>query len=364
MTKFEKLKNATSKSTKFLSSKKHKVVLLMLLVAWLIFACSVKKPEAPSVVEKKPIKVRCNDNNINHPMASGAMSSWKSFFVLFGLAWFLALSIGIPLSYEFKRIGQGTTFLKFGCRCLLWIVSVFTGLLFVGLWTMDNGPTETLAPNFLAACKPHGLDLLCSPDSHPEDWNPVVWVNCTTPSDMWMPALSNSLPILVAIQAYLMVIAFATCIHYFDWKTIWGQVSGLITQVINVALTVCTGCFIIFCNDANFNADFVSGYVKSAVVACACIAIDYYWCETGIEDQELPRYWNDVLNKEIIPEIGQLPTNLIPLRYELDNNLATTRPIAGDDDIDANPPPYSKLRSSGNDDPPPDYDKSFSLIQL
>jgi hypothetical protein len=109
---------------------------------------------------------------------------------------------------------------------------------------------------------------------------------------------------------------------------------------------------------------FLDDYALCFFIAVVVILVDFYLCLGGVEDSELPRYWNDVLNKEIIPEKGQLPTNLIPSQYELDNNLATTGPIAGDDDIDANPPPYSKLQPSRNEDPPPDYDKSFSLIQL
>jgi hypothetical protein len=348
MSKFAQVKNFVfTKLTKFLSSRKNDVVFLMLIVAWLFLHLNVKKPED---LPPPSVKVKCNDPNINHPMASQAMSSWKSFFVLFGLAWFSALSIGIPLTHEFKRIGRGTTFLKFCDRCLLWIVSIFFGFLFVFIWTTRNSTSETLAPNFLAVCQPHGLDLLCSPDS-PLDR--VVSVNCTTPPEMWIPALSNSLPLLAAIQAYLMVLTFAICIHYFRWKTIWDKVSGLITQVINVALPVCTGCFIIFCNKANFNTDFVSDYVKSAVVACACIAIDYYWCETGIEDPILPRYWNYVPGyEEVILENEQIPKNPISSRHE--PPAATTGTTSGNEN---NPPPYSKLQPSRNEDLPPDYDK-------
>jgi hypothetical protein len=364
MTNFEKVKNAFSKSTRFLSSRKYLVIFLMLLIAWIFFLCFAKKPEVQSdLLKTKPVKVKCNDPNINHPMASQTMSSWKAFFILFGLAWFLTLTVGIRLTHEFKRIGKGTTFLKCFVRALLWILTLFTGSLYVELF-MNNGPTEKLAPNFLAACRPRDLDFLCNPESYPEDWNPVVWVTCTTPAQMWIPALSNSLSILVAVQAYLMVITIFNVWFYFCWKGIWGKISCFLLQITNVGLTVATACLIIFCNEVSFNMKFLDDYALSFFIAMVVILVDFYLCLGGVEDPELPRFWNDVLNKEIIPEKGQLPTNMIPSQYELDNNLATTGPIAGDDDIDANPPPYSKLQPSRNEDPPPDYDKSFSLIQL
>ncbi len=359
MTKFAKVKNAISKSTRFLSSRKYLVALLILLILWFILGCIVKIQKLQSDVEMKPVKIKCHDPNINQPMASQAMSSWKKFFIEFGMCWFSLLSVGIPLTCEFRQINKGTTLGQFCRFSIVWISSLLTGSLFVWL-SINLSPFETLAPNFLAACQPHGLDLLCNPDSH-LDRDRVVSVTCTTPAQMWIPALSNALPTLAAIQAYLVVITSLNCWCYFSWKGIWGKVSCLVTHAINVALTVGTGCLIIYCNEASSNMDFISNYVISFSIAIVWILVGFYWCGGGVEEPELPRYWNDVLGKEIIPGTGQLPTNPIPSRYY--GLPATTGPIAGDDDINANnPPPYSKLKP-GNEDPPPDYATSVSLIR-
>jgi hypothetical protein len=179
----------------------------------------------------------------------------------------------------------------------------------VWLW-VDNGPTETLAPNFLAACKPHGFDLLCSPDSHPEDWNQVVWVTCTTPPEMWIPALSNALPPWAAIQAYM---TFALVIHnIYNWK--W---KGLAIKFINMLFSLLSILFfgsivfnLITDNFVNFDKEFVSGYLKCFVVACVWLAVDSFWQKTK-KEPKLPRYWNDTT-----PQGGQIQTNVTPSLHE------------------------------------------------
>jgi hypothetical protein len=177
---------------------------------------------------------------------------------------------------------------------------------------VDNGPTETLAPNFLAACQPQGLDLLCNPDRHPEDWNPVVWVTCTTPPDMWIPALSNSLPPLVAVQAFLMFAAVLQMIYYCQWKELVQRVVSVCKLVHLVVCIFFAGLIVsnlISDNVANFDKEFVSGYLKCFVIACVWLAVDSFWQKTK-KELKLPRYWNDPA-----PQIGQIPTNLTPLFF-------------------------------------------------
>jgi hypothetical protein len=197
-------------------------------------------------------------------------------------------------------------------RFLLWILSLITGSVFVWLW-VNNGPTETLAPNFLAACKPQRLDLLCSPDSsHPEDWNPVVWVTCTTPPEMWIPALSNALPPLVAVQAFLIFAAVLQMIYYCQWKELVQRVVSVCKLVHLVVCIFFAGLIVsnlISDNVANFDKEFVSGYLKCFAVACVWLAVDSFWQKTK-KELKLPRYWNDPA-----PQIGQIPTNLTPLFF-------------------------------------------------
>jgi hypothetical protein len=243
-------------------------------------------------------------------MASRERIVWKQICLIFGLAWSCFNFATIEILHGLAGRQKKTALLKFTYRVLLWKASILTGIVLVWLWGNNLYYTETrLAPNFLAVCRP--LDLFCSPDS-------IVRVTCTTPAEMWMPALSDSLPTLAAIQAYLMVIASVKMAHCVllavDKLDVKSIILGLITLVINVVLTLATACLIITCNEASVNIDFVSGYIKSFIVACFWLVGEYYWRLSGIEGPTLPRYWNDeeLGDEEVIPGNDQLPTNPTP----------------------------------------------------
>jgi hypothetical protein len=307
------VKIAFSKSTKFLSSNKDVfafLMVLMLLIVWIFLLCFVHKPADPPDMNK-PIKVTCNDDKIKFPWIS--LRDAKN-----GIEFGTSASCGfIILSFMFRKISEKKSIIRFFFQLLLWLLSLFTGSVFAWLW-VNNGPTETLAPNFLAACKPQGLDLLCSPDSHPEDWNPVVLVTCTTPPEMWIPALSNSLPPLAAVQAYLMFATVLQVIYYWKWEKEgkWRKrnqiVSALFELTVAISLTVVIGYSVISDNVANFDQEFVSGYLKCFAVACVWLAVDSFWQKTKLEPT-LPRHWNDVpVNNDPTSQTGQVPANLTP----------------------------------------------------
>jgi hypothetical protein len=119
---------------------------------------------------------------------------------------------------------------------------------------------------------------------------------------------------------------------------------GLITLVINVVLTLATACLIITCNEASVNIDFVSGYIKSFIVACFWLVGEYYWRLSGIEGPTLPRYWNDeeLGDEEAIPGSDQLPTNPTPW------TTAGNDPTAQSGQIPTNPTPSFFLRETEN----------------
>jgi hypothetical protein len=179
----------------------------------------------------------------------------------------------------------------------------------------------------------------------------MVWVTCTTPAETWIPALSNSLPTLAAVQVYLMVITLVNMVRYWPWKVVGAKIDlisrGLCTHAVNLAVTVATGCLIITCNEASFNIDFVSGYIKSVIVACVWVVGEYYWSNSEIEDPKLPRYWND--GEEVQPGKSQLPKNPIPSPHEPPSTTGTTP--GGNKDKVSNLPLYPKLQP-GNEDPP------------
>ncbi|EFX88219.1 hypothetical protein DAPPUDRAFT_96441 [Daphnia pulex] len=308
----EKVKKAFSKSTKFLSAKKGVIAFLMLLIiAWTFLFCFVRLPPDLPDMKNRPIKMTCNDDKINYPMVISDPKT-KNDLIGRGIG-FCCASLITAFIFVKKRSDPDSarrSIMLLLVQLVLWILSLITGSVFAWLW-VNNGPTETLAPNFLAACKPQGLDLLCSPDSHPDDWNPVVWVTCTTPPEMWIPALSNSLPPLAAVQAYLTFVAIIYIIY--NWK--WDWYGGLLGLALGVALSIfCTFligyCDVISNNVANFDKELVSGYLKCFVIACVWLAVDSFWQKIK-KEPTLPRHWNDPT-----PQTGPIPTNLTPSLHE------------------------------------------------
>ncbi len=312
MTKFDQVKGAVSKAIRFLSSKRDSILTLMLMLVWTCLLFLFNTPDHQSGM-KTEVQIICNDQNyINHPMASDQRIQWKQVSFIFGPGLTCINFLLIAALHGCAGTNKKTNFFKckFFYRSLLWITSLLTGVVLAWLWGSNRFYSETrLAPNFLAACRP--LDLSCSPDS-------IVQVKCTTPAEIWMPALSDSLPTSAAITAYLMLISFVKMVHvvWVLWVTDnreiglgGGIVLGLTPLAFGVAFTLATGCLIISCNDASINV-VVSGYIKSFMVACIWLVGEYYWSrQSEIEDQKLPRYWNDVPDKKVKPGKGQLPTN-------------------------------------------------------
>jgi hypothetical protein len=322
----EKVKKAFSKTTKFLLSNKEVIIFLMLLIiAWTFLFCFVNLPPDLPDLRGKPIKITCNDEKINYPMKPIKDPTTKNDFYAHGIGASLTSLFLSFILIKLRRLVENSdssccSIILLCVRPLLWTLTLFTGSVFVWLW-VNNGPTETLAPNFLAACKPQGLDLLCSPDSsHPDDWNPVVWVTCTTPPEMWIPALSNALPPLAAVQAYLTFAAIIYIIYYWKWEGARRPSAITLCYLPFVILSFGFTVYgVISDNVANFDKEFVSGYLKCFAVACVWLAVDSFWQKTK-KELKLPRHWNDPP-----PQSGQIPTNPTPSLHEPPATTATTR---------------------------------------
>jgi hypothetical protein len=126
---------------------------------------------------------------------------------------------------------------------------------------------------------------------------------------MWIPALSNSLPPLLAVQAFLMFAAVLQMIYYCQWKELVQRVVSVCKLVHLVVCIFFAGLIVsnlISDNVANFDKEFVSGYLKSFAVACVWLAVDSFWQKTK-KELKLPRYWNDPP-----PQSGQIHTKLTP----------------------------------------------------
>ena len=340
MTRFEKVNNAFSKCTRFLlSHKRPLIVFLALLIIWTWLFCA--KPGDQSNVATKRIPITCNDSTINHPMASQSQSFRKEILIyiekgLFCYMFMLLAALKGSFISRDTNLGDNISLVEFVCRYVLWSSVFLTGSLFVWLWVAV--PTETLAPNFLAACKPLELDLLCSSGCY-FDGAPVVGVTCTTPAKVWIPALSNSLPPFSAIHAFTMF----TLLFYviFNWKRKFNLKSAIVGGLVaSIALIVSVGYSVIACNEANFGSDFLLGYLKSCIVACWLIVVDSFFLDERRNQSELPLNWNDILQRAIVPQTGQLPPNLTPLGHEPRPPKTGSSP--GDED-NVNSPPYPNL---------------------
>jgi hypothetical protein len=132
---------------------------------------------------------------------------------------------------------------------------------------------------------------------------------------MWIPALSNALPTLAAIQAYLMLATLLQMDYYWKWEDFNSGLKCVqrICGIMGPVFTLQIGYFdVISRNLANFDQELVSGYLKCCAVACVWLAVDRFWTKTK-KEPKLPLYWNDVpVNNEIAAQTGQSTTNLTP----------------------------------------------------
>jgi len=280
---------------------------------------------------------------INHPMASQSLSLLKEFLANMEICFCIYMSL-ILLFLKFINV----RFVEDIFRFFLWLLVIYTGLVVLLLWV--KVPTETLAPNFLAACKPLELDLLCSSGFY-FDGVPVVEVTCTTPAEVWIPALSNSLPLLSAIDAYVMF----TLLFYviFNWKPKFILKSLILVGLaVNIVLIVGVGCYVIACNEVNVDG-VLRDYLKSCIVAWGFVVVGAFCWDIRRNQSDLPSNWNEFLEK-----IYELPPNLTPLRHE--PLPPTTGSSPGDED-NGNSPPNPNLPPKY--ECPPSYTDAVSVAR-
>ena len=94
------------------------------------------------------------------------------------------------------------------------------------------------------------------------------------------------------------------------------KISGLLLPAISIALMVSVGAVTVFyCNEASSSGLF-DGCIWTFCMAVISTAIDAKLStkneDNFLEEEQLPRYWNDVLHKNITPQVGKLPTTLLP----------------------------------------------------
>ena len=201
MMPLEKVKMSFVKMTKVLKRRMDLIFWLTLLIVLTGVYVWVEIDDPAKIWENKAVKIKCNDPRISYPMTSDELQIFLKVILIglglifscileyaFGLLLFytvqLNTGIHLPQNAANVLIKKGI----FMNRLLLRIAGFLIGLLAALILTKPVNPgiveilfskRNYLSRNFLAICKPQGLDLLCGIDSH--DWVGVV---CTTPVDI------------------------------------------------------------------------------------------------------------------------------------------------------------------------------------
>ena len=288
MATYERVKKAFSAVTRFLKKIRNWIITLTMILA-LAYLISYLTNHSNQSMQNDPVNITCNDQRINRPMQSKNKIFMKNAL------------IGIGFTFALMFHGLTKTNEKIiSFRSVWWCLTSVIGLLISVLASMR--PTHRLAPNFLAACQPLGIDLLCGPDSHD-----LIGVTCTTPASTWINARSNSLPIVAAMQSFLMfTLFFYILLQWCRSHRPTNLCTRLKLQTFNIFSTLCIGLVVVHCNEVDF-VGIIVNYLNNSALACGWVVMDYILCWIEQDEPELPFLRNDVLNTNIVPQTGQIP---------------------------------------------------------
>ena len=351
MASFKKVTMAFAKMFRIVKSRFDFIFILTLLLVLMGVYLWIEIDDPAKIWEKKPVKIQCNDPNIDHPMAAPWTIVLKYFLMAFGLLLSCVFEdelmstdyLGIQLpkngSSQKKVIRRRTYFILF------FLIGLF-GLLIItksGLVQVIISNNYLMARDFLAVCRPHRLDLLCGN----RDSQHSVQVICTTSVQTWMPATKSMIPKTLIIYYYLMLTTMFRMTFKWDWKE--NLRGGLNVHAIIIAFIVGVGIVsVLLCNEGHplgvlFGCLLILGMALSLVVIDVLLALIYddYFPD---EEEELPRYWNDVPQKKAIPPVSQQPptTPLTPCGNQKTSAMMGTGSSKPQKDSSTdNPPPMS-----------------------
>ena len=188
--RFEKVKMA-SKMSKILKSKLDLIILLPVLIILFSIYLWLEIGDTKKTWANTPVKIKCNDQNISHPIASEQLIFWKNLLITLGIAFKCLLEI--EMEFHLSQNPRKTRVIK-GRASIIpfwrWIACFLIGL--VGLLIISRSDMifgVFFAPNLLAVCQPRQLAKICNPNSQN-----LVEVVCTTPVQMWLPAIRRCYP--------------------------------------------------------------------------------------------------------------------------------------------------------------------------
>lgn len=326
-------------------------------------------------LQNKTVKMKCNNPNINYPMAPERSSQKNNILLSAGMIlwWIMTLSITCSEMISFYRRPRRRLTIRFpddhkseyGPVNLLirWICVMLNGFLFVYLLTFFlSYYFGRLAPNFVSACKPLDLDRLCPPWS-----DDFVTVTCTTSPDIWMRARSSFPPPDVVLQAFLTFSAAYFLKHRFN-RSGWKQHLNTFCTAICVLVALSAGYNAMVFHEATWFG-VILAYCIGGDLALAILKATFVWMKWGDEPGK-PYHWNDVIGRRIIPRTGTIPTTGVPMWHRNPEQSKEKSPIGSNVRLEffrhreetRQPPPYQPVifpsySSLQNNDRPPAYDE-------
>jgi hypothetical protein len=198
----EKVKAGFAKLGEYFYARDLIVILAALVVESLLI---IGIQEYGKTLKDTTVRITCNHKSINYPMAPEEQIDWTKQLFVAGMLLYVVISIGHTISvmkimdYESQTgmldgaIRNAPMIRLVRCWGLMLIGLFFFVLVILGLrffW-----PFTVLAYNFISACKPAKLELLCGPHSYQS-----VDVTCTTSFDTWFPARSATTSTYFTLQ--------------------------------------------------------------------------------------------------------------------------------------------------------------------
>ena len=296
----EKVKAGFAKLGEYFYARDLIVILAALVVESLLI---IGIQEYGKTLKDTTVRITCNDKSINYPMAPEEQIDWTKQLFVAGILLYFVISIGHTISVMNKVDYASQTGMLDGtlrnvpmirlvrCWGLMLIGLFFFVLVILGLrffW-----PFTVLAYNFISACKPAKLELLCGPHSYQS-----VDVTCTTSFDTWFPARSATMSTYFTLQVFVM---FQTLWYVMNMS--WTGVKrylNIFLMLVSILLTVGIACSALHRNETSVVVLVISFFVVLSIFDGSCLRVLNDWLNWDGQ-QELPSNWNDVTKTGQVP---------------------------------------------------------------
>ena len=212
--------------------------------------------------------MKCNDPGINKPARKGF---WNNLIIAMVMPFFCPL-FEISFSPYVKNVLH---------TILIYLTGFFATCFLVLSMIYYYG---SLAPDFIASCQPDKLQELCDFNS-----NMYVFVNCTTPWTVWLPARSAFPSFLPAIQTFA-ILYLAFCVSDFLEMKCKRKLTFTFFHIIFLIVIGLT----VWINVVNNNAHHSGAWVGCLIGILTAIGTRVVMKRVNsLELPELPQYWDD-----------------------------------------------------------------------